>query len=203
MEQVDKNDYNQEPISWQQYLDEIGPLFRFCTNATVLEIGPYYGHHTKLIETFGPEAITLVENNADAVNVLRQRFEHEIIHADINDFLKVNRHFDVVVCCGVLYHLHSPVHLLELIVNMSTPKIVILESVNVSTIEMTVEPDNNPGMRYIDESWKSAKCNMVLPFNTIISIMKTLGYKLADHHMQGYPNIISKQNVQSAVFIQQ
>jgi hypothetical protein len=86
---------------------------------------------------------------------------------------------------------------------MATPKIVVLETVNTSGVSLNHEPDNTPGMRYVAESWKSAKCNMVLPFNTIISIMKTLGYNLADYHTQGYPDVISKEHVQSAVFIQQ
>jgi hypothetical protein len=38
---------------------------------------------------------------------------------------------DVVVCFGVLYHLHSPLHLLELIVNKSKPTTVMLEPMHV------------------------------------------------------------------------
>ena len=200
---MEQTDYTYELDAWHHYLDEIKTHFRYCTNATVLEIGPYYGHHTKLIIESEPASITLVENNASAIEVLRQTFDNEIVHADIHDFLKVARHFDVVVCCGVLYHLHSPVHLLELIVNMATPKIVILESVNAYSISLNYEADNTWGHRYIIESWKSAKCNILLPFNEIIGIMKTLGYELADNHTQGYPGVLSKEHVQSAVFIQQ
>ena len=185
----------------QRYFNAVKNYFRFVKKASVLEIGPFYGWHTKIIESFEPASQTLVEYNTDAVNHLKQNFKHEIVHADANVFLKEPRHFDVVVCCGVLYHLHSPIHMLELIANMATPKFVIIETVNTPNLVWGEEIDNTPGMRYVDNNWLSARCHITPTFNMISSAMKNLGYQLYESSVQQHPNVVSKEDVCIGVFV--
>jgi SAM-dependent methyltransferase len=189
-------------LNRQYYLDTINTHFKWCKDSTVLEIGPYYGEHTRLIASHDPKSVTLVEYNQSAVETLQSEFNnYEVVYADVHDFLKTSRHFDVVVCCGVLYHLHSPIHLLELIVNRATPNTVILESVSPLDAICIDEEDNTPGMRYVDTEWKSAHCSFIPPFSVIIKAMESMGYSTVEHRTSGYAGVTSKEMVQTAVFI--
>lgn len=198
-----------------EYLLDIRSYFRWCENSSVLEIGPYLGHHTDLIQSYPNTEVTLVENNLDAVIKLKEGFNTNIIHEDIFDFLYTSKkHFDVVVCCGVLYHLHSPIYLLELIVNNATPETIILETINLEIdqpnnfpnepehLVMREEQDNLPGMRYTTSGWKSAKISTMYTIDQFVSVMYNLGYTLVETNSTPYPNLAGKENVKLMVFTQ-
>ncbi|NBY39821.1 MAG: hypothetical protein EBQ66_02670 [Flavobacteriia bacterium] len=94
----------------------------------MLEIGPNIGQQTYCIMNNNPRFVTQVEADEDNLPNLRSRFPHNnILHQDIFDYYKVPHKMDVVVCCGMFYHLHNPFHLLELIVNQSDPEYLVLD----------------------------------------------------------------------------
>jgi hypothetical protein len=88
-------------------------------NANVLEIGPMEGAHTFLLQHHGAH-VTAVEANKRAflkclitkeiVGMPRARF----LLGDCVQYLEQNKvHYDLVVACGVLYHMVNPLRFLE------------------------------------------------------------------------------------------
>lgn len=86
----------------------------------VLEIGPLEAAHTYRLEQMGAESITCVESSVEAwlkclvvkevLGLTRSTFHL----GDIIGFLEGNRrHFDLVYCSGVLYHMADPVELIR------------------------------------------------------------------------------------------
>jgi SAM-dependent methyltransferase len=137
-----------------EYQRQLIPMFEeYCTNKTVIEIGSNIGEITQPIAAAKPAYLTCVEPNKKMMGYLQSTqgmFNYllthpeeddplqieqntvaikidKIVNSTANDFYADEQLADVVVCFGVLYHLHSPLHLLELIVNKSKPTTVILE----------------------------------------------------------------------------
>jgi len=161
-----------------EYLDKIHPYLKICENKKILEIGPFNGTHTQVIKSHNPQKITLVELNEQALFALKHyHADCEIVEDDIFHYLEQTHEFDVVLCCGVLYHFHSPLHLLELIVNRASPKFVCIESYDF-VLCINQEDDNTPGARQLLPDWKSSNISIKIPKETIINAMQNLGYKL-------------------------
>ena len=164
---------------WIQYKEEIHPYFDLCANKTVLEIAPFFGTHTQIIESHGAKNITLVEFNDHAISILkRTQNKHTIINDDIFNYLQTKREFDVVVCCGLLYHLHSPLYLLELIANMVDPEYLYIETYTAPDLQFNEELDNNFGMRQIKKGYKSVGLSLLLTEEVLLRSIKNLGYTL-------------------------
>lgn len=168
-------------------------IFSGCANKSVIELGPFSGWHTDLILSHNPTSVTLVDANPDVIEEMHRLYSsHQIdvtvIHSDVHQFYAEQHKSDIVVCCGVLYHLHSPLHLLEQIVNRSDPDTVILDSApTVNTPVVTPEPDNVPGNRYTN-NWKSCMLNLILHYNDICTAMTNLGYYVSfvDHDLERF-----------------
>ena len=178
--------------SFEPYLHLISSNFENVTDKNVLEIGPFDGYHTDLMNVFGVKTVTLVPNS-DACQYLKNNFDqsnHTVINDDIFNYLATDRtgQFDFVVCCGVLYHLHSPIYLLEQIVNKVNPKHLLLETVdskersdcpyNNLTYDFQPEIMNVPGNRYILNNNKSVQLNLSASMNLFEYCMGEMGYKI-------------------------
>ena len=187
---------------WLNYLEFIKPFLDVCTDKNVLEIGPLHGYHTSIIEKTNPKSVTLVEPNSDVIEELKNNFpNYNVIKEDIFDFVETPQLFDVVVCFGVLYHFHSPIHLLEKIVNNFNPKIILIESLflnddNIARI--SDEDDNKKGSRIFNG--KSAKIHIVYNTNVIIRAMINLGYELETKEQIPMTNVDSKNNMTLLIF---
>ena len=167
-----------ETKSVNEYLDKIHPYLKICENKKILEIGPFNGLHTQVVKSHNPQKITLVELYEHALIALKQDYSDcEIVENDIFHYLEKPREFDVVLCFGVLYHLHAPLYLLELIVNRISPQFVCLESFD-GVLFTNQEDDNTMGARQLVSGWKSANISVKLPKELIITAMQNLGYKL-------------------------
>jgi|APGre2960657373_1045057.scaffolds.fasta_scaffold22793_2 hypothetical protein len=178
-----KNVYNADQsgidtVSINEYLDKLYPYLNICENKRILEIGPFNGVHTQVVKSYNPKKITLVELYEHALIALKQDYpECEIVENDIFHYLEQPHEFDVVICCGVLYHLHSPLHLLELIVNRTSAKFICIESFDAGLF-INQEDDNTMGARQLLPNWKSTNTSIKIPKETIITAMQNLEYKL-------------------------
>jgi hypothetical protein len=157
-------------------------FFNVCKDRTVLEIAPFNGWHSGLIMENEPTKLTLVEPNPSCTAGLQSTFPDADVYCDdIFNFYQRDYPVDVVVCCGLLYHLHSPVHLLELIVNRSRPKVIIIDNVeDIIPGEMSgrygYEFPNQPGNRF--STFKHiAKLNCSLPYHTMSMAMRDMSYQ--------------------------
>ena len=177
-------------IKYNNYQNLMNQYFSICENKNVLEIGPFDGHHSKMILGQHPNKLTVVEPNI-AANYKLNKLKVNIINDDIFHYLQTKNLYDVVICCGVLYHLHNPMHLLELIANMAVPEYLILESICVDNFYLTSEIDNIPGNRQIDKNWKSCKLNLLIPDNYYETIAINLGYELIQKDSINFPDLLS------------
>lgn len=92
----------------------------------VLELGPLEGFHTYMLHRAGAASIDAIEANVLAFHrclVTKEVLELPNAHFYLGDFLKwleqSDKHYDLIVASGVLYHSHDPVRLLELIARKS------------------------------------------------------------------------------------
>lgn len=170
--------------------------FHVCKNVKVLEIGAGNGDHSKEILKHIPEYFEIVEGDNQWYNVLK--LIGKIDNVTIDDammFLQFKHSFDVVICLGVLYHLHSPLHLLELIINNCQPKIVILDCVMApERLEFKFECENVSGNNQHRPEWRGCKQNLVIPFLTYLQSMDYLGYDLVRVDKIQVKNWKPKQN---------
>lgn len=188
---------------WLKYIDNVKPYFKYCENMSVLEIGPFDGWHTDIIMTYNPKSITLVEPNPNAVKILKTKFDpNNVIEGDIYKFAEKEEHFDVVVCCGVLYHFHSPVYLLEQIVNNFTPKYLIIESIfsdqENPMFNLHEEIINVPGNVFTNK--RSARMTSTFHRGTFLKIMENLEYNLLERGDINVKNLDSKNSVTMYIF---
>lgn len=165
--------------------------FLICQNKSVIEIGPNDGIHTKLIVNHSPTYLELIEpDTKNSEKLTSITGVDSLIVDDVFFVLKDKHPADVVVCCGVLYHLHSPLYLLELITNHCNPEYIILDCVtDQKNISFLRETDNIPGNRQLISNWRSAGYNLVAPFTIIEQSMKNMGY-----------NLIKQGNIDSCEF---
>ena len=184
-------------MNWAEYLAFMSDqYFTICKDKTVLEIGPNDGVHTKLIVNHSPKYLELIEPFAHATDNLKSIDKVSNVIVDDAFFVLTEKYpVDVVVCCGVLYHLHSPLYLLELITNNCNPDYIILDcAIDQKNISFLVEEDNKCGNRQLISSWKSAGYNLVAPFTIIEQSMKNMGYELIKQDNIGSCEFKSKEN---------
>jgi hypothetical protein len=189
---IDVEDYNQPPYNIQtdasifsgyesDYCDFINTnYFNIIKQRSVLEIGPSHGHHSKLIIDNSPSYFEVIEGDKQSCEFLNKISGiNNIIHDDVMQNLISPRPFDVVVCFGVLYHLHSPLHLLELIVNYCDPEYILLDCVmEQEQLSFLYEPTDTSGNAQTRNGWKTCSKNLVIPFLIYLDAMKNLGYIL-------------------------
>jgi hypothetical protein len=180
--------------------------FYVCKDRSVIEIGPSStAMHTNLIINHKPTYFTAIESDQRSADILKNLTGiDKLIVDDAICTLHETHQADVVVCCGVLYHLHSPLHLLELITNNCDPKYVILDCViDQKIVQFLPEEDNITGNRYTKNGWKSAKFNLVIPFEIINLSMQNMGFKLINKNLVQVTDWAPKNNSWIAMWEQQ
>ena len=128
--------------TYNKFLEE---TFSLCKDKSVLELSTFRNGHSRIIKEFA-SSWQGVEPD--------QRFAGpNMFTGTANDFYKTkfgNQEYDVVICLGLLYHLHSPMHLFEQIINKSKPKTIIIESVHVGDPTLEDEEFNTSGNAFCD-----------------------------------------------------
>ena len=165
--------------NWSRYHDFLHQqVFFDLADKHVLEIAPHIGEQTQVIMRYDTQSLTLVEPDAESVRQLQQKYPRaNIICQDIFETYQSSLPCDVVVCCGLLYHLHSPLYLLECIVNQSRPQSIILDNLHCDSIGQggpIYESINLNGNMFA--SRKVIPYVITFPFVTIQTAMMSLGY---------------------------
>jgi SAM-dependent methyltransferase len=173
-----------------------------CSDKTVLEIGPLHGEHSKLILQQNPKSLDLIDIDAGVCKNLESLGVNKnlryIINQDIHKFLEHEHLVDVVVCLGLIYHLHSPIKLLELIVNATRAQIIILDG---PITEQCMFQDDPLGYTYTNFNKLERKTNLslLLPFAEIKKFMDLLGYRLIKYETMSVPDFW-KNNIWMAIW---
>lgn len=176
--------------------------FYFCTDKAVLEIGPLHGEHSNLILQREPKSLDLIDIDPEVCKDLERLCTNKnlryIINQDVNKFLEYEHLVDVVVCLGLIYHLHSPIKLLELIVNATKAKTIMLDGANVEHHEYY---NDSLGYKYTNFNNLERKTNLslMLPFAEINRFMTLLGYKLLKYETMSIPDFW-KDNIWMAIW---
>jgi 2-polyprenyl-3-methyl-5-hydroxy-6-metoxy-1,4-benzoquinol methylase len=112
-------------IKWAE--EELGP-FR---NLKILELGPLEGAHSYQLQQTGAAQVISVEANKDSFLkclCIKEIFKMDKVEFKLGDFVAYLKSesttFDVIIACGVLYHLMEPVELIRLLA-ASTQKVFI------------------------------------------------------------------------------
>jgi len=165
--------------NFNNYLNEIKNSFSVVNNTDVLEIGALHGEHSKLIKAYNPKSLTILEPEQNFYNQLTEKFSDCTVHCiDAVHYLQTPKRYDVVVCCGVLYHLHSPLYLLELIKNNVDPSYVILENIDGDN-SFREEELNTVGNR-ITHFEKEIGLHLSISYEILQKAMYDLGYGLVE-----------------------
>ena len=149
------------------------------SDRTVLEIAAQDGDIAREILKYRPKQLTMVEFDPACKPVAGAEF----IHDDVFKWLPSATTRDVVICFGLFYHLHSSLHLLELMVNHCKPQYLLLDSVlTAPPLTFYKEPTNVPGYRWVPDNWKTAPFVMNVSFDVINESLYHMGYDLIKTH---------------------
>jgi len=173
-----------EKERWDYYLEwSYKEFFSSITKEdSVLELGPAVGYHTKLILRQNPKILHLVEPDPFSSKALQEVF---IPSCGIEGYTKTyeefynqyNLPYDVVVCCGLLYHLLAPLHLLEMIVNYSKPKKIIISNINVDEDGVVPYEYDNKILGRTTTMDNPIKYWHKLSAGTVKEVLESVGYK--------------------------
>jgi SAM-dependent methyltransferase len=180
------------------YFEDIQNFFDSVKDKTVLDIGAKHGHHAEIILKNNPKKLTLLDSSEEYCANLKNKFQNynnvEILGDDAFLFINQNsKKVDVVTLLGLLYHFHSPLHLIELIINYLDPQIIILdyptgpmeqaefqnnffvpETNNFCRIRH--EQTNYKSWRNTRTDWKSINYSIIVPLYHIDKSLKDIGY---------------------------
>lgn len=169
--------------NYQKYL--INDIMHVCDGKKVIEFGPLHGYITKTIIKNNPRHLICVEPDEYAIWVLKSNHLKidEIYNLTANEFYTQHRPANVVVACGLLYHLHSPLHFLELIVNFSNPEWIILDSYDdydniTKSNELLSSEQLNRGGEAFTGKFKTIPLSLNIEGHYITSALESLGYSL-------------------------
>lgn len=173
-------------LNWSRYHDFVDQEFMWdLDHKSVIEIGPFTGAQTQIINCHQIKSLTLIEPNSAAAAELVKKYPHARVISD--DVFEVYRRedlkCDVIVCLGLLYHLHSPLYLLENISNLSNPDVVILDNLHCGFLGqggLVHDPTNVPG--YMCGVRKIIPYAVAYPFPEINIAMQKIGYRLTIYH---------------------
>jgi SAM-dependent methyltransferase len=178
----------------KNYINFMHDCLSLVRNNTVLELGSFLGWHTSIMLKLNAKKIICVEPNKECIQeeVYKTNSGTVNLHScTANDYYSYNNELvDIVVCCGLLYHLHSPIHLLEKIINISKPKYILIETVDSNNIGLYDEKFYLPGNAHTDTNitFPILK-NMVMPTDTMIECIQTTNYRIEKiNRCKGYWN---------------
>jgi len=184
------------------YYDTVYSVLHFIGDKDILEIACFSGEMFHPIQKNKPRSHTAIEpyrRGFDKAVETAEEFGYDIdIHNIAYEDMSWDKTFDVVLCTGLLYHLHSPLHLIETLGNLNS-EYIILEAtgalgvdicsnsqypggqtgpteIYVSKIEFGRETNNIPGNR--QSVGKYVNCVARINKTVIVKAFDQLGYRL-------------------------
>lgn len=195
---------------WKTYINflESNKIFSVCENKTVLEFASNDSWHARLILNTAPKSLVCVEPDVyfkDSLEELTTDFDNvTYFPGTANDFYNTDSSaVDVVVCMGLLYHLASPLELIEKIINKSKPKHLIIETTSNSTdISILPELVNDNGNAQLDKDKEiMVPWCTVINDKTYIKILESVGYKCITHIDYRYLDFIDHPSKEYCVMM--
>ena len=194
-----------EEETYSEYLDLIDNYINVVKGKTVLEIGSCNFWMTERIASHEPKSIVTLEPNSESVMAAQK--DSSIPTGVVNHTLTADDYFhtfdtkfDVIFCVGVLYHLHSPLHLIEQLCN-NRPETLIVETTNVPAYDIYMRshlyPERMHGEGIAQKSHgikKQIPYKILFPNEIYESLIKGFGYKIIKKE-QVTANYSSKTNV--------
>ena len=191
--------------------------FYVVKDKTVLEIAAHTGAQTSAVLINSPKKVICVEPDPDSCNYsIFKNPKIEFHSCTANDYYKYrSEKVDVVTCFGLFYHLHSPFHLVEQIVNYSDPTYIIIETLwqgdtnmineNNRYKELLVinhEEPNASGNFFKDTGVsKPVNLNIEINYKYIRQAFIDAGYRVINETVyRGKYNIDSKQGAAVTLF---
>ena len=186
----------------KKYDELLNETFSVCSGKSVLELASFDGHISKFIRKQKPASHYTVEPDTE-----RAVYGPNTFIATANDYYNTTvPTVDVVVCMGLLYHLHSPLHLLEQIINKSKPKVIIIESTHAVEAIIQEENFNTTGNAYSDKDISTPIAwNLNIENSNYGTVLSSVGYntkQFVPHYddIQLYDWALSKQNCWMGVY---
>jgi len=117
--------FNDGRITWA--LGVLGDI----KDKRVLELGPLEAGHSYMFADLGAKEVTAIEANTRAYLkclCIKEIFGLKNVNFHLGDFVKYleesSEKYDLLVACGVLYHMKDPIHVLDLI-SQKTDKVFL------------------------------------------------------------------------------
>lgn len=176
---------------FQKYLDWAEfEYFHIANGKNVLELGALSGLQTEVILNNKPLSYMGIEPNTDKsfdMLVKTVTGKGTVYQGTANDFYNEDKkHYCVVFCCGLLYHLLSPQDLLEKIVNYNTPEFVVISSTHVDSDTFQIYEN-----KYLDNSFgrvtehdipNPIRLSLLLSSETVKQMMESMGFTCIKEH---------------------
>lgn len=176
---------NESIVNILRYIDD--RFFSICEDKEVLELGPAHGTMSSYINLRNPKKFTVVEPDltcCEMLDIILSDENRTVHNLPYNDYYALYKEkYDVVLCCGLLYHLHSPIDLLEKIVNFNDPEYILITNIEFSETGLSenIEPTDEVLMRYLDSGiTKSIDRNLYLSQKDLVTCLGTVGYEVVD-----------------------
>ncbi|MEQ1723825.1 MAG: hypothetical protein ABL930_11660, partial [Pseudobdellovibrio sp.] len=153
-------------------------------NKNVLELAPFMGWFSEELNK-SCEQLDLVELHPTATNHLNEIFKKEIITKKVNVYASDIHHqifqlepiYNLVTCCGFLYHTPHPFWVLEGIAKLSPQYILIDTHCGDQAVYLKDSGKiNQYGMRQSRQP--TVPYNLVISDDVLLKSMEKLGYEL-------------------------
>lgn len=179
------------------YTKEMSEILEFDKDSIVLEIASGEGHFSSIYKSSKLKKYICVEPDKEWFEMASQHdydCDTEFVNTTYENF-QTKEDIDYVVCAGLIYHLASPIHFIETVVNKFKPKVLYLESLGEYNQEELIfdnknnsiqfnchfryEEINITGNRFKTEGENLVPASLSISTDAIIYFFKTVGYNVS------------------------
>ena len=138
----------QRQLTMIELRNNLAPLFDGLEACSLLELGPHDGSWITPAFADRVGKLAFIELDSVAVQTLRELYPTaRVMSADYHTAVQNIGQFDAVAMFSVLNHTHSPLGLLEDVVNYVKPRHILLDCEPGAGVRVVREGVNQPGQR--------------------------------------------------------